>query len=170
MGMINDQQSTGARVADPLLTQVIKGIEAKVKPADQEAFQRIVLAGMKVMFSPSTHGMMVKTLQSGASPVQAVASGVASLLGILYRESKNKAPIGTLLMAAPIFMAHALEYMEKTSGLDVTPDLIAETTEATMQLCLQKFGISKEHLMRATQQASQASQDPRVKAQMAQGV
>ena len=168
MGLIA-QPDAGTAVTDNQLQKIISGIEAKIKPADMDAYQRIVAAGMKVMFSQATHALMVKALQSGPDPSQAVGSGIANLIAVLFKESNQTMPLKEAIPASVTLMAHALDYAEKTMGLQVTSELIADCTQTTVQFIMQRFGISKGRLNTMVANAHSMSQNPQVAAQLKQG-
>lgn len=153
-------------VTDALLQKAIAGIEAKLSPSDMQAYQRVVLAGLKVMFDPSTHNLMLKSLQTSKDPATAIGVSISALVQGLYRESKNSMPINIAMMAAITLMAHEMDYMEKTMGLQVSADLIANASQATLLHTMERFGISKQKMLAAMQQAHTLAQNPQVAAQM----
>jgi ribosomal protein L10 len=71
-------------------------------------------------------------------------------------------PIKIAVPAGITLMAHQMDYLEKTANLKVTQDLLAQCTQTTMQFILQRFGISKDKLASAVQQAQSLKQNPQV--------
>ena len=111
--------SSNVNVIDADLWQ--KHINTKLDPAKQNALERIVLAGMKVMFSPQTHQMMLQELDAQGDIVDKLAQGTAKLMGLLYQQSRNTMPGDLLIPAGGVLMAKACEFLNK-SGTAVTED------------------------------------------------
>ena len=66
------------KTTNPLLQKTEAATEAKVPPKYKGACQRIVAAGLRVMYSEQTHDMMVKELQKPQDPSINIGEGVAS--------------------------------------------------------------------------------------------
>ena len=147
-----DAQSTSG--VNQILTKIEQGVEGQVKPDTKNAFDRIVVAGMKVMFDESTHKMMTEQLNPD-DIVGSVPKGIATLMKILYMESKQKMPIPAAIPASIVLMTKALDFAERTMGVQLTPDLVAEVTQATGEAVLTAFGITKEMVEQVVQQSQQ---------------
>ena len=90
-------------------------IEAKMHlpPNMQEPFQRIVVAGLKVMFDPQTHHLMLKEL-SGPGPMpQKLGLGVAGLMALLFQQAQRSMPPQLLIPCGLVLLAHAAEFVAK---------------------------------------------------------
>ena len=140
-------------VQDPILKQIEDGIEAAVPKELKSAYLRVVTAGMKVMFSKETSKFMDQRIQQGGDPVQAVSSGIADLLILIYNESKRTMSIPAGMLAAFTLMAQALDYWEKSGNGEVTPELVEQCTDATWQAVTAKFGISRDQIDQVIAQA-----------------
>ena len=55
----------------------------------EKCFQRIITAGLKVMYDPKTNDMMAK-LKSQSDPAEIAGAGVAKLLGLLMNQSRAR--------------------------------------------------------------------------------
>src|SRR4030067_1101253 len=148
-----------AKQLNPLLAKTEQGIEATIPPEMKGAYERIVIAGLKVMFDEKTHKMMLDQLKSSDDIVKNVAEGIAGLMAILYRESKEKMPIPAAIPASFVLMTKALDFAERTMGVEITPDFLAQATQATAEAVLEKLGISKEMVAEAVQ-GSQNGEGP----------
>jgi hypothetical protein len=144
---------------DPLLTKVEAAIKAKVPANLQNAFQRIITAGMQVMYSPQTQKLMQRQMNQQGNPADVAGDGVAKLLGILYKQSKNTLPIKAGIPAAQILLCEALDFMEKAGKIKITNDLIAQATKSMLGAILQMFGVTPQKLQ-AMAQAKQTGQQP----------
>lgn len=138
-----------AKQMNPLLQKTEAGIEAKIQPENKQAYMRIITAGLKVMFDQKTHQMMLDQLKASDDIVKNVAEGIAGLMAILYKESKEKMPLQAAIPASIVLMTKALDFVERTMGVEITPDLLAQCTQATSEAVLTKFGITPDMVKEA---------------------
>lgn len=105
-----------------------------------QQLDRIVLAGLKVMFSKQSHPMMMEVMQ-GPDPVPyKLSQGVCGLLGLLMRESKNSLPPNLLVPAGMILMAHAAEFLRK-AGTKVSDQDIGNGIEMMTDTLMHSAGV-----------------------------
>jgi hypothetical protein len=64
----------------------------KMPPEFQEAYERVVVAGMKVMFSKESHKLMLDEIQKEGPIGQKLGMGIAGLMLLLVKESNNTIP------------------------------------------------------------------------------
>jgi hypothetical protein len=131
---------------NPQLQKVEQAVMEKV-PADlQSAFQRIVAAGEKVMYSQQTRHMLANQVKQGGEMTELIGEGVAKLFAILYKQSKGTMPMKAAIPAAQVLVCEALDFMEKAGQIEVSNDVIAETTKAMIAYLLQLMGFSKDKI------------------------
>jgi hypothetical protein len=135
-----------------ILQKIEDGVQAKVPQPLQAAYQKIVIAGMKIMFSAQTHPFMVKQLTKPGDQVDHVAQYIAGLLGVMYKQSKNTMPLKAGIPAAVALMCEALDFLEKAGKLQVTKDVIAQCTKGVAAYVMQKFGVTPQRLAQMKQQ------------------
>ena len=143
-------------------------VDAKVPPADKAAYDKIVLAGMKVMFSKETHGQLVQGLQESQDKLKTAVEGIIGILGILYQESRNTMPPGPMILAGQSLMMEALDFMEQGGMLEVTPDVLGEATQMYIETLLPKLGMTPEKMQAVMAQAQGVMGDPQKMAQFKQ--
>lgn len=124
------------------LTITPQSLQAKMHLSPQQAqqLQRIVIAGMKVMFSEQTRGLMQKTLAGPAPMAQKIGLGVAGLLGILMKESQNSIPRELLLPAGMLLIVHAAEFLDK-SGAGVGDQDVSQAIQIMTTAILHVHGV-----------------------------
>ena len=142
---------------NPLLQKTEKQIEAKVNPKYQGAFKRIVMAGLKVMYSPQSHEMMVKELQKPQEPAINIGEGVAKLMAILWSQGKGTLPMQAMMPATIVLMCEALDFAEQVGKVKVTPQLLAAVTKETISDVMQLLGVTPEKVAQAKQEAQQTA-------------
>lgn len=143
-------------------------IDAKVPPKDKAAYDKIVLAGMKVIFSKDTHGPLMQGLKESQEPIKTAVEGVIGLLGILFKESRNTMPVGPMILAGQSLMMEVLDFMEQGGMIEVTPDVLGEATQLYIETLLPKIGMSPQKMQAIMSQAQGVMSDPQKMAQFKQ--
>lgn len=129
---------------NPKLQQVEQAVQAKVPPDLMNAFDRIVVAGEKIMYSPETRQMLQSQLGKQGDPTEIAGEGVAKLMGIMFKKSKGTMPMKAAVPAAQVLLCEGLDFMEQAGLVQVTDEVIAQATKAMMAYLLQIFGFSKD--------------------------
>lgn len=156
------------KTQNALLQKVEQQVSATVDPKFKQQFEKIIMAGMKVMYSDQTSGMMKKQLQKEGDPADKAGEGVAKLIGILFAESKQTMPMTAAIPAAQVLLCEGLGYMEEAGLVQVTNDVIADATKAMMGYILQIFGVSKEKIAEYMQAGMSAADNKMSKSAPAQ--
>jgi hypothetical protein len=125
-----------------------------VPPQLKGAYLRIVKAGMTVMFSDQTSNMMMQQLHSSPDMVKNLSEGIAGLMAILFKQSKEM-PQQLIVPAALELLTHAIDFVAKTKLANLTPEQVAAATQATVYAVLAKFGIQKAQADQMLEQMSQ---------------
>jgi hypothetical protein len=119
-------------VNDPLLKQTLAKVEASVPEKYQKGYNQIMAAGLQAMFSEKTFPLMedyLKDIKSQTDIPNLVAHGIIKLLSILFNESKGQMQLEASGAAAIALMTHALDYVEQVIKIEVTKEILAQTTE-----------------------------------------
>jgi hypothetical protein len=120
----------------------------------QEAFSRVIKAGMKVMFSDETHELMIEQLQQEGDFAENVGMAVAGLMLILYEKSNQTMPGEVIIPAGTYLLAEGADFMEKVTGEQITPDIMAKAMQVMIDALVKKFGIEPQKLYSAAQKAA----------------
>lgn len=143
-------------------------IDAKVPAADKAAYDKIVLAGMKVMFEDDQmHAQLLQGLKE-APEVKTVVDGIIGILGVLFQESRNTMPPGPMILAGQSLMMEALDFMEEGGMIEVTPDVLGEATQLYIETLLPKLGMTPEKMQAIMSKAQGVMSDPAKLAQFKQ--
>lgn len=129
----------GNEMGDNLSPESIKST-VKVPPQFQDALDRIVLAGMKVMFDKSTHDLMLKELDGPGATGEKLGKGIAGLMALLWQQSNNSMPPQLIIPAMLILLAQAVDFMKK-SGEPVSEQDYGEATQVAVGTVLQMFNL-----------------------------
>jgi hypothetical protein len=84
-----------------------------VPPKMRNQFQRIVVAGMKVMFDPSTQKLRQQAMQGNGPLPQKLGLSIAGVMGLLLQESRNSLPPQLIIPCGIVLLAHARDYLLK---------------------------------------------------------
>lgn len=138
----------------PQLKQIETELDAKVKqhaPEQYEAFKKAVLAGDKLMFDPKTHQHieLIKNPDSRRDPVNTVANGVAGMMWVMYRQSRQQMRPEVLIMAGTVLLMHAIDFAERGLNIQFSPEMIAQAAKTLAYILFKKLGISEEQLAEA---------------------
>ncbi len=130
---------------DPILTKVKEGVESKLPPDLQQGVQQVVVAGMKLLYDPSTHGQVQRiydALAQGGFQPTAIATGMVNLLGMIAKGSKGKMPVQAAFPAGVILLVYVLDDLSHR-GLKVTSDLVKEIAKQMKPLFTKAFGLDQ---------------------------
>jgi hypothetical protein len=114
---------------NPLLKQVVDSVDQIASdPADKEQYDRIVLAGKKIMFDKATHDK-ISWLQD-AEDLSVLVNGVFDLITIITELSGNAVKPDPLHGAAVILVMEALDFASRVNEIEITPDVAQAAVQA----------------------------------------
>lgn len=101
---------------------------------DMDAFERVVLAGMKIMYNEKTFEIFKNGLMREDRPVpQRLAAEAAGLMKMLYEKSNGKMPKHIIAPAGAMLLMEMGKFMTE-AGIDtVTPAQVKEGTVLLME-------------------------------------
>lgn len=146
---------------NPILVKVEQGISEKVTSENRDAYDKAIIAGMKILFNEKSHPHMelIKNPESRKDPVNTISSGVAGLMWIMYMQSKKTMPIEVLIMTGVILMTKAMDFAERGLGIQITNEIVAATTKKLAENLFVKLGITPEQLNEAIMKGKQEIDD-----------
>lgn len=116
----------------------------------QDKVQKIVMAGMKVMYDPSTSQMLLDGVTAQTPTPQKLAMEVAGVMTIVHRKSANGLPPETVAPAAMMLLFELAQFMKQAGAGDPSKEDIA----AAMPLLRQALS----SVFKDAPQAAQAAQ------------
>ena len=137
-GMIQDNM--GRPKGDDLSAEAVSN-NIKMPPELQEAYDRVVIAGMKVMFSEESHKMLLQFMEGEGTPPEKLGKGIAGLMLILFKESNETIPPQVIIPAAVQLLMRAADFAKKSGMEDITNEDIAGGIELMIAIVLEKFGV-----------------------------
>lgn len=166
------QRAASKPKSNPMLDQIVQQAEAQVPEKLKSQFLTIMTVGGKLMWSEQ----MTKEReefdqimqQSRGNVPQVVTHTVLKIISIIQNESKRKEPLEAVGLAAPIFMAHILQYVESKHGIPVTKEIIDETGQMLQVNLLKLYGVTEQHIQELIKQRSQGEEGQSPSPEMAQ--
>ena len=125
----------------------------------RDAYDRIIGAGMKFMFSDQTHGEMVKMLKGQGTLDDKLSAGVAYLMMNMVQQSNGTMPPELIIPAGIDLILQAAEFAEKTGMDQVTTEIIANAMHKYVLLVAKKAGVSEDQLMNGIDKLSQGAKN-----------
>lgn len=134
-GLIQEQQSPESR-DDITPESVSEGIE--IPPEFQEAYERLIAAGMTMMFAKETNENAVKLIQSmEGSTAERLGKGVATLIGTLVKESNGTFPPQVLIPAGVVLLAQAADFLRKSGLEQINNQVIGDAMDVMITTILE---------------------------------
>jgi predicted Zn-dependent protease with MMP-like domain len=93
--------------------------------------------------------------QSRDNVPQIVTHTVLKTISIIQNESKQQKPLDAIGLAAPIFMAHILQYVEAKHGIPITNEIIDQTGQMLQVNLLKLYGVTEQHIQELIEQRAQ---------------
>ena len=150
-GLIQDKMARPE--GDDIDTETIKK-NINMPPELQEAYERVVIAGMKVMFSKESHKLMLDELQKEGPVGQKLGMGIAGLMLLLVKESNGTIPPEVIIPAGVNLLSRAADFIRKSEIEKITNADIGDAMEVMISTILQKFGVGPEQMAQMLNQYS----------------
>lgn len=126
--------------------------QLQMPPELEKAYNRVVLAGMKVMFSKDTHEMSLQALQGEGSLSERVANGIAQLMGILYQQSNGTIPGEVIIPAGLNLLLQAADFIDRKQLEPIDDNTIAEAMAMFIAKIFEGSGQNIEAVMAELEQ------------------
>lgn len=109
-------------------------------PEEQAAYERVVLAGMKVLYSQETHQNIVQMLGQG-EPAEAMATAVTIVMSQLDERSGGKIPEVVIFPAAAELLGQVAEIAEAAKVAQVDDRVVARAMQILVVKLADQYGI-----------------------------
>jgi hypothetical protein len=147
------QEGMGRPEGNDLSTKAVSD-NINMPPELQEAYERVVVAGMKVMFSKESHRAMLKELERPGPIDQRLGKGVAGLMLLLFKESNGTMPPAVIVPAGVKLLMEAVDFMRETGLGDPTNNEIGNGMQIMISIILEKFGVAPDKMEQMLNQFS----------------
>ena len=148
-----------------LLFQVAEGQKNKLDKNMQDAFERIVLAGMDFMYrDDKTYAISMQQIEQAQDKPTAVGEGVAIIMRMLSDKSRNKMPWEAGVLAGYALVCEALDFAEGKGLIQVDNAVIDTAMLAYSEKLMNLMGVTNEKVQQLSDQAQQHAKDPKIRA------
>ena len=130
--------------------------QMKIPPELQRPYDRLVLAGMKVMFGQDSHQIMLKQLQKPGPISQKLGEGIGALVVMMFKESNGNLPPQVLIPAGVTLLLHAADFIKRSGMAEIANGDIGDAMETMVGILFKTFGIDPQKMV---QLAGNYSQD-----------
>ncbi len=119
----------------------------KALPPDlQQPFERVVLAGQKLMYSEQMQPEIQKMLSDPKPIEQKLPEGIRGVMGALSQQAKNMPP--QVIIPAGIELLHdAADFLQQSGAAQITPEQMTDATQYLVVLLAKGAGASDEQIM-----------------------
>lgn len=126
-------------------------------PNMQKPFLAVIVAGMKILFSNSTHQLVLKQIQQPGPMAPKLGQGIAGLMAILFQESQRSISPQLLIPAGIVLMAHAADYLNQSGTAPVSVQDFGAAMQVMIETLLKAFKVDPAALQSkvATMQGAQ---------------
>lgn len=157
-GLVDKQAADTERGStNPILKQIMDQLVNGVPPNRRSDVERLVLAGMEVMFAPQMQAKIAQQLKS-AAPEQSVPEGVAALLSLMQTKAKGPLPPAALVPASLILMCEAFDYLASAKLVEPSNEMVGKAAENMIAFMMQKMGITGAKIAEAKLQIQKMKQ------------
>ena len=146
VGIVNQNMARPDDKSSVTPDQVRK--DMKLPPELQQAYERVVVAGMKMMFSKETNKYMLQQLEAPGSMAEKLGSGVAELMLMLFMQSNKTMPPQVIIPAGSELVVQAADFINQAGLAEVTNRDVGDGIQVMMAIILKQFGIDPAKLMR----------------------
>lgn len=113
----------------------------QMPPELQNAYERVVVAGMKVMFDKSSHQSALEQLQGEGPVSERLGKAVAGLMVLLFKQSNQTMPPQVIIPAGTDLLIRAADFLKKSGSEQVTDQDVGEALSIMIETILTKFGL-----------------------------
>ena len=149
------------KTTNQILMKTEAAVSAKVPAALKGAFQKAVLAGEKIMYSPGGMKVFKEIVAKSPDIPSNVAEGAAKVMREMMIQSKMTISMKVDVPAATVRMCEGLDFVEKAGKIQVTNDVVAEATKDLGAYMMKIVGVTADKLNQMQQQKQQPAAKPR---------
>lgn len=139
------EASGGAEEMD-LTPEGVRG-QMQIPQELQAAYDKIIKAGLKVMFDPTTRAETMAFMNESGGDPEKLATGVMSVMVSLYQQSNETLPPNLIIPSGVELMVHAAD-VAKEAGMEISKEMLAEAMSSMVMQTLQKFGATPEQMQK----------------------
>lgn len=126
-------------------------LSGKIPEQFQEAFARVVKAGMTVMFDENMHKFMIQELEKEGDIGENAGKAVAGLMMLLFKKSNGTMPQQVIIPAGIYLLMEGADFIEQVTGEQFSPADIGNAVEVFIMEMATAVGVDPERLRASTE-------------------
>tara|TARA_R110000868_G_C10878651_1_gene762771 strand:- start:184 stop:702 length:519 start_codon:yes stop_codon:yes gene_type:complete len=142
-----------------LLKATEQKLEAGLTVANRKAYNKIVVAGMKIALDKGGEGMLAQLAKS-QSPLEDAVHGAIGLCVLMRKQSRNTMPVQSMVPAGMTLLIHALDFLDKSGVMKIGQPEIVKATKMYANKILAAFGVDKKMIYTAAERLDKVASDP----------
>lgn len=165
MAILKDSMNKGGDLPTPnpeITCPVVKAhldelqkMEAAIPPEAKGAYDQVLLAGKKMMYSKDTREAITNIVSDENIPVpNKLGEGVANLVVMMDNQGNNTIPKEVIVPVAVSLMMEAADYLFEC-GIDVTEKDLSEGLKIMIYSIFNSYGVPPEQLDQMVSQTTQ---------------
>lgn len=143
-----DASNEGPPIAPEKVAQMQQALADKVPPNLKQAYDKIVTAGKKIMYSEKSAQLVKAELDRPAPIDQKLAHAAAGLILMLDKESKGTMPQDAAVLAGACLCLEMVDLVLQI-GMPVTEQDVRDALDTFVTLIMMKHGANEEQIMGA---------------------
>jgi hypothetical protein len=142
-----------------LLTGSAAQIEAQIAPEFRDAYDKIVVSGMKVALNKGLEGML-GGLEKRGDPIRDAAQGAVNLVFMLRMQATGVMPEQAMVPASYVLMLQALAFIEEAGISKIGTEQLTKATHTWTNTIFARSKISPQMLERSASEVRGIMSDP----------
>lgn len=115
-------------------------------PELQNAYERLVIAGMKIMFEKKTNKILLQQLQRDVPMANRLGEGGAALVLILWDRSNQTMPPQLIIPVGTELIVQAADFAKQTGLATITNQDLGDGVQVFLDVIFKKFNIDPQKL------------------------
>lgn len=112
----------------------------------QKGYERLVTAGMKIMFDKKSNKLLLQQLQRDVPMAQRLGEGTAALVLILWDKSNQTMPPQLIIPVGTELLVQAADFAKQSGLATITNKDIGDGVQAFLDIIFKKFNIDPQKL------------------------
>lgn len=155
-----EQQPEQAPKGKPMTDEDMKAMSANlngnVPKQYKEAYNRVVVAGMELLFGEKSNGMIEKSLAEGGDLGQKIGEGISAIIELIKRQAKGAVPGEILIPAGIELVLQVSKYLNDSGQAEVDMNVYGKALEVLVYDTLARNGAPPEQFDAYLDQQAQA--------------
>lgn len=134
--------------------------EVDGKVTERGPYDKIVKAGLKVIYDQTVFKRLSQGLRESKNPVQDIARGIVGILAMLSKRSKGTMPPTAMVHAGATLLIDALDFAEQAGLVKVDNDTVAEAFNVYMESVLPTVGLTTQRMQQVLKGVEETVRNP----------